>query len=143
MSLKNAGSRTVNTFDKIQKILAAHGANRIMFDYKDGLIVALKFSLVLNDQELVFNLPAMTENVIQIMYGKKDRYGHVKKITDTQREQGYKTAWANIRDWIDAQMAMIDTKQVKMEQVMLPYLIVEHEQTLFEKMEKNEFLRLN
>lgn len=140
MALKNYTSEGRGTFEKIQKVLASHGANKIMYDYgPDGQLTAITFGLEINGQQMGFRLPALVENVVQIMYGKKDRYGNVKKITGAQRDQAYKTAWANIRDWIDAQMALIDTRQVKLEQVFLPYLIVNNNQTLFEQLESRQF----
>lgn len=140
MTLKNYTSEGRGTFEKIQKVLANHGANRIMYDYgPDGQLTAITFGFDLNGQPMGFRLPALVENVVQIMYGKKDRYGNVRKITQAQRDQAYKTAWANIRDWIDAQMALIDTRQVKLEQVFLPYLIMQGNETLFEQLERKQF----
>ena len=140
MALKNYTSEGRGTFEKIQKVLASHGANRIMYDYgPDGQLTAITFGLDLNGQPMGFRLPALVENVVQIMYGGKDRYGYQKKITQAQRDQAYKTAWANIRDWIDAQMALIDTRQVKLEQVFLPYLIMKGNETLFEQLERKQF----
>lgn len=141
MALKNYRSSGSNTFEKIQKVLAMHGANRIMYDYNpDGTLKAITFGLEINGRMMGFRLPAMVENVVQILYGGQDRYGNTKVPTESQRDQAYKTAWANIRDWIDAQMALIDTQQAKLEQVFLPYLIVKGEQTLFEQMEKSQFM---
>lgn len=140
MALKNYTSEGRGTFEKIQKVLASHGAIRIMYDYgPDGQLTAITFRLDINGQPLGFRLPALVENVVQIMYGGKDRYGYAKKITQAQRDQAYKTAWANIRDWIDAQMALIDTRQVKLEQVFLPYLIMKGNETLFEQLERQQF----
>lgn len=140
MALKNYTSEGRGTFDKIQKVLASHGANRIMYDYgPDGQLTAITFGLDINGQPMGFRLPALTENVVQIMYGGEDRWGKQKKITPAHREQAYKTAWANIRDWIDAQMALIDTRQVKLEQVFLPYLVMKDNQTLFEQLESQQF----
>lgn len=140
MALKNYTSEGRGTFEKIQRVLSSHGANRIMYDYgPEGQLTAITFGLDLNGQPMGFRLPALTENVVQIMYGGEDRWGRQKKITQAQRDQAYKTAWANIRDWIDAQMALIDTRQVKLEQVFLPYLIMKDNKTLFEQLERKQF----
>src|SRR5213083_1226287 len=118
MPLKNYTSEGRGTFEKIQNILAVHGANKIMYDYNtDGTLKAITFGFDINGQQAGFRLPALVENVTEILYGGTDRYGRTKKITNSQRDQAYKTAWANIRDWIDAQMALVDTRQVKLEQV--------------------------
>lgn len=134
--IKNATSAGKNTFDKIQGILAIHGASKVMYDYnKQGKLDAISFGLEIDGKPMGFRLPAMVENVTFILYGGKDRWGQPKKVTEAQREQAYKTAWANIRDWIDAQMALIDSQQVKMQQVFLPYLVMKDGRTLSEHVE--------
>lgn len=136
--LKNHRSGGVNTFEKIQKILAENGAKKVMFDYSDeGEMESISFGIMLNGHLAGFKLPAMVENVVEIMYGGLDRYDKPKVPTDAQRAQAYKTAWANVRDWIDAQMAMVKTRQVDVVQVFLPYMVVKGkdgvDQSMYEK----------
>jgi len=138
MSLKNYKSDSRNTFDKIQRILAMNGANKVMFDYKkDGTVESLTFGLEIDGQSRGFRLPAMVENVTEILFGGKDRYGNVKEITQAKREQAYRTAWANIRDWLDAQMALVATKQAKIQQIFLPYAVMKDGRTLSEHVESD------
>ncbi len=133
MALKNRTSQGRNTFEKIQNLLSQNGAKKVMFDYAgDGTLEAISFAMEINGQIAGFRLPALTENVVEIMYGGEDRWGKKKKITPVQREQAYKTAWANIRDWIDAQMALVATRQVEVAQVFLPYMVMKGDKTLYE-----------
>jgi len=144
MALKNYKSEGKNTFEKIQKILSSHGANKIMFDYKkDGTLEAITFGLEIDGKQMGFRLPALVENVVEILYGGEDRWGQPKKITETQREQAYRTAWANIRDWIDAQMALVETKQTKIHQVFLAFVVMKDGRTLSEHFEADPGLLLN
>lgn len=141
MTLKNKSSGSTNTFDKIQKILSESGAKSVMFDYNDnGQIETLSFAIEIDGTRVGFRLPAMVENVTQILYGGRRRGGHkygmILEITDSQREQAYRTAWANIRDWIDAQMALVKTRQVELIQVFLPYMVMKGNQTLYDKVKK-------
>lgn len=137
MSLKNYTSEGRNTFDKIQNILSVHGANKVMFDYKDGKVFAITFSLEIDGKVMGFKLPALVENVTEIMFGGENGWGKPRVITEKNREQAYKTAWANIRDWIDAQMALVATKQAKVQHVFLPYLVMKGGKTLAETIEVN------
>lgn len=131
--LKNAHSTSSRTFDVIQKTLAAHKAIQITYKYDGkGKIVAIEFDLDINGTLYPFRLPARVENVIKIMYGSYP--------SDSQKEQAYRTAWANIRDWITAQCAMIDTGMVKPQEIFLPYMVSHHGRTLYEEMEQNQFL---
>ncbi|MDE2107426.1 MAG: hypothetical protein KGL39_60075 [Patescibacteria group bacterium] len=137
-TLKNSQSTSKNTFDAIQKTLATHNAKQITFDYDGGRIVAIAFSIEVNGILLPFRLPARIQNVEKIMYGKNGN-----TLTTAQKEQAYRTAWANIRDWIAAQMAMIDTGMVKPEEIFLPYLISPQTgQTFYETMAEQKFLLL-
>ena len=137
MALKNYTSAGRNTFEKIQEILSGNGAEKIMFDYKNGKVEAITFSLNIDGKFMGFRLPALVENVTEILYGGEDRWGREKKITELQREQAYKTAWANIRDWIDAHLALVATKQAKINHIFLPYLIMKDSRTLAEHIEQN------
>lgn len=134
MTLKNARSDSTRTFDVIQKCLATHGAQKVMFDYnQEGRVIGFAFMMDIHSRQIGFRLPARIENVERIMYGEKD-------LTPAQKEQAYRTAWANIRDWITAQMALIDTEMVKAEEVFLPYMIAKNGQTLYESIEHRGFM---
>lgn len=141
MALKNKSSKGKNTFEKIQNLLAENGANKVMFDYtQDGKLEAISFAMEINGKIAGFRLSAMIDNVFQIMYPKHGEYRN-KKYLNSWKEQAYITGWANIRDWIDAQMALVATRQVEVAQVFLPYMVMQGNQTLYEKVISNpEFL---
>lgn len=133
--LKNRTSEGRNTFDKIQNLLAKNGAKKVMFDYSgDGTLEAISFALDIDGKLAGFRLPALVENVFQVMYGEAAQHYRNERYLEKWREQAYKTAWANIRDWIDAQLALVATRQVKLEQVFLPYLVIDEKNTtLYDK----------
>ena len=135
MPLKNYRTRlTTDPFSVIQKTLATHKAKQITQEFgDDGRVHALTFSLEINGRPQTFRLPARMENVERLLYGERD-------LTETQKEQAYKTAWANIRDWISAQMALLDTGMVKPEEIFLPYMQDREGVTFFERMEQRGFL---
>lgn len=139
MPLKNYRTRPgADIFGKIQKILAKSGAKRVMYDYdSSGQINGLAFLLEINGNEYPFKMPARVENVAELVF---PGHGGYFNLGDSKRDQVYRIAWANIRDWLDSQVAMKDIGLVKLEEVFLPYLVVSGEQTLFEKMQENKFL---
>lgn len=133
MTIKNKTSQGKNTFDKIQKLLAQNGAKKVMFDYdNDGTLEAISFALEINGKITGFQLPAMVDNVYQILYGHMEPSDN-ERISQGRKDQAYKTAWANIRDWIDAQLALVATRQVEMAQVFLPYMVMKDDRTLYQK----------
>lgn len=133
--LKNASARlTTRPIDTIQEALASHGAKQINLDYEDGQAVAIIFVLEIGGQRHGFRMPARVENVLVKLYGKRRIY------TETQKKQAYVTAWACIRDWITAQLALIDIGLVKMEEVFLPYMLIAEKSTVFDLYEQQQFL---
>ena len=49
-------------------------------------------------------------------------------------QQAVRIAWRIVKDWVRAQMAILETEMVKMEQIFLPYMITNNNQTLYESM---------
>jgi hypothetical protein len=66
------------------------------------------------------------------------------KIENERKEKqdnfAYNVAWANIKDWILAQMALYETQIVTMPQIFLPFLMLGKGQTLYNQLENKQFL---
>lgn len=136
MALKNYTSKSKNTFDVIQKCLASHGAQKLMFDYNSqGQVVALAFAMEIEGRLIGFKLPARIEQVEAVLTEAK-RWSSTQELKD----QAYRTGWANIRDWVTAQMALVDTRMAQLQEVFLPYMAGKNGKTLYESMEENRFL---
>jgi hypothetical protein len=56
------------------------------------------------------------------------------------RTQALQVAWRIVKVWVEAQMAIINTEMARMEQVFLPYMMVNEDQTLYEVMMDKKFL---
>lgn len=126
MAIKNYTS-TVEVYQslgEIQGALASHGARKIMVDYDEGgQPDGVAFALQTPDGVRGFCLPANVEGVRAVFVRQK------LKAADGQAER---TAWRNLRDWVLAQMAIIEAGQVEVEQVFLPYLTDRQGRTLYE-----------
>lgn len=135
--LKNSTSRSTNVFRDIERILVAHKARELHYEYAgddSGRVVALVFALDVEGRRLAFRMPARIEQVESALYGTN------LYLTDAKRKQAYQTGWACVRDWIDAQMAMIDIRLAKAEEIFLPYLLdASGQQTLYERMSAARF----
>lgn len=92
--------------------------------WKDGRIKSVVFVIPTDKGTLAFKLPARVEQVEKIIGNK---------------EQAERTAWRNIKDWVDAQLALIETEQVEVTEVFLPYLTDSAGRTMYEKLEKGGF----
>jgi hypothetical protein len=135
MPLKNFSSSSAlpNIFAAINKTLVSHGARQIVYDYEQGTgrIVGIIFIVETVSGPLTIKLPAMFDRVKVIFDKQGVRY---------KPEQPYRTTWATLRDWVDAQMALIDWQMAKMEQVFLPYAVTREGKTFFEVIENKKFL---
>lgn len=129
--IKNYSTKVpvLQTVGEIQGILATHGARKVMMDYGDnGQVNAITFALDLNGTLRGFRLEANPHGVISVM--KKER----TKCTDEQAER---IAWRNIKDWIAAQVALVETEQASMAELFFSKLIGSKENTLYQAYQQN------
>lgn len=49
-------------------------------------------------------------------------------------------AWRILKDWIEAQMALLDIEMVRFEEIFLPYIETAGGRTIYEKLEEQKFL---
>ena len=133
MKLKNytSSSPLPNIFNAIEKTLAEHKAKQIIRDYDgQGRISSISFVIDTSKGSIGIRLPARFDKVERLFQEQGINY---------KPEQPYRTAWATLRDWIDAQMALIDWEMVKPEEVFLPYAVNRDGRTYFEVIESQGF----
>ena len=70
-----------------------------------------------------FRLPAAVEGTLRVFQKQKIK---------ADREQAEKTAWRNVRDWVLAQIALIELCDAEIEEVFLPYLTDNSGKTLYQ-----------
>jgi hypothetical protein len=115
MPIKNYTSNvdSYTSLGELQGALARGGATRILINYDGGKPIGVMFSLQNERGIMNFALPANVEGVLEVFRNQK---------VSANRDQAERTAWRNIRDWVLAQMAFIESGAVKMDEVFLPYL---------------------
>jgi hypothetical protein len=127
---------TDKTIGEIQKCLASHGASAILAEYDDeGMIASISFQIVLDDQKIGFRLPSDWRPVLKIL----EQSPKVPRRLCT-KEQAIRVSWRIIKTWIEAQMAIVETKMVKMDQVFLPYAVAANGKTLYEHVKASNLL---
>lgn len=118
------------TLGEIQGILVKHGAKRIMQDYDDaGHIVALTFGIETPGGLRGVRLPANADAVQAVL---------TKQKVKCDREQAERVAWRIVKDWVEAQMAILESEMVQLDQIFLPYMVNDKGQTVFEVYRKNQ-----
>ena len=122
------GIEVDKTVAEIQKILTKNGANAILVENDDtGQIVALSFKVKMEQGDVGFRLPSDWRPVLHILE-------HDPKVPRPKRtkEQALRVAWRIIKDWVEAQMAIVQTRMVKLDQVFLPYAVAKDGRTFYE-----------
>lgn len=112
---------------EIQGILVAHGAKHILMDYDNGLPIGLSFIVETPYGETPFRLPANVDRVWKVLNKQRVR-------TQVPEEMAYRVAWRILKDWVRAQMAILETEMVSIDQIFLPYMQMQSGKILYEVM---------
>jgi hypothetical protein len=115
------------TASEIIRLLTTKGATQVLTDYRDGAPVGLAFVLPTPAGMQRYRLPVDTGAVEKVMNrhdsGVPNRY--------RTRLQAERVAWRILKDWVAAQLAIIETQMVTVDQVFLPYMLI-GDQTVYE-----------
>src|ERR1019366_8173145 len=138
MPIKNyttmvAEDRTVG---EIMGLLSTKGARSISINYDEGGGPdGISFVIAVENTPIPFRLPCNFEGVRRAMYEEfKDRGARARWERDGQRqEQVRRIAWRIVKDWVAAQMALIEAHQASLAQVFFPYATDNRGMTAFDK----------
>lgn len=114
-----------------------HRAKSIMKNYEGESITGLSFLIDTGVQQIPVRLPVKVDECLEVLEREKANGARSIKAT---REQAERVAWRILKDWVEAQMALLDIEMVKFEEIFLPYIEMQGGQTVFEKLEANQFL---
>lgn len=128
------------TVGEIQKVLGKYGAEKILTEYKNNEVSSVSFSIKINNNDIPFKLPCRQEAIYKFLSCRIKKYhsGTEKRI----QIQAKRVAWRQILRWIEAQLALVETNMVKIQEVFMPYIQVNEKQTLFDKLEQEKFKML-
>lgn len=128
MPIKNYTTEVAEekTVGEIMGLLAAKSARSIRIDYDDqNRPRAIGFIIFVDITPIPFRLPCNFEGVFKSLANRyKDRWA--KQAWEKKPEsmaQSRRVAWRIIKDWVGAQMAIIEAEQASMVQVFLPYAV--------------------
>lgn len=111
-------------------ILANAGARKISIDMESKIPVGLSFVIKTRWGDRAFEMPANIEGTYQALV--RARTAHHIQPKFVTREQAARVTWRVLKDWLEVQVAMIDAGLTEMEQIMLPYVLVEPQKTLYQ-----------
>lgn len=128
------------TISEIQQILARRGAQKISIDNdKEGNPCALSFLMLWDMRPVAYMLPCNFKGILRATQNDK-------KISRSQctTEQALRVGWRILKDWIAAQMAIVEAEAATVPQVFLPYAVTTTGKTVYENISerKNDLLQL-
>jgi bifunctional pyridoxal-dependent enzyme with beta-cystathionase and maltose regulon repressor activities len=103
--------------------------------YEHGEVTGVSFVLSTPAGDVGYSLPVEVHSVLKVL-AEQDR----AKLLDTRNRPagGYgsgqhaaRVAWRIAKDWLEAQLALIEARLATLDQVMLPYLVTDTGETLY------------
>ena len=144
------------TIYRIEQVLLRCGVRGIMKEYGiDQSITAITFKIEVDGKPVAIRLPVKEDQATGILWkeyagddydNKKDtivehRAGQKRKRRGDFAEQGARTAWKIVQDWVEVQMSMIQTGQAELMEVFLPY-VFDGKRTYFTAIKESKFAGL-
>jgi hypothetical protein len=122
--------------NEIQDLLVTYGATAILTEYDNGEVIAVSFKHKTGDIEIPYRLPSRWQEVKKLL-------AKARRSSSNIDAEAKRIAWRQTRRWVEAQLAYVQTNQVKFEQVFLAYMQVGlGSETLYERLEGNRFRML-
>jgi|SRR5579863_1005408 len=121
---------------EIMKMLAKFRAQAVMVEHDEtGTIVAMSFKILVDGNPVGYKLPVQWREVLHII-NEDRRVPNAKK----NNEHAKCVAWRIMKDWVEAQLAILETNMVTVDQVFLPYAVARDGRTLYEAVKSSNLL---
>lgn len=132
------------TASEIARCLSSHGAQAVMTEYdkEEGFVTSLSFKIEISGHPVGFRLPCDWRPVQAILVKGKKRPSEYDKdrrarFDSDWKLQSVRTSWRIVKDWVEAQMALVECQMVTTQEVFLPYAVMQDGRTLSEHVESN------
>lgn len=111
-------------------ILAAKGALAIQIEYDNGEPSAMSFKIKHEEQEIPFKLPCNWRGVLKAL----EKNVTYRTRVHPDAAQAKRVSWRILKDYVEAQMAIVESNQAEMAEVFMGYAITAGGVTLFQRM---------
>ena len=126
------------TASEIQARLAKAKAQAVLCEYgDDGVMSAMSFRVLTKYGVVSFRMPANTSGVLRAL----TKSPSVPKRLKT-KQQAANVAWRVLKDWIEAQLAIVEAEMADMAEVFLPYAQDNSGRTMYQALEASGFKTL-
>lgn len=119
------------TASDIIGMLAAKGARAIGMEYDgNGNVTSLAWQSMTQHGPIPFRLPVDVDAVYKIL----TRQNVLRSDDKARFQQARRVAWRILKDWVEAQLALLETEMVTLDQLFLPYATGADGRTLYDHM---------
>ena len=128
------------TVTEVMGLLVAKGPDEISIVYDDDRQpCGLKWTVQSPRLgRVAFALPCNTDAV----FVKLTEQRVMVTSPESRRHQAIRTSWRILKDWVEAQMALLETGMVTIDEIFLPYML-SGGQTFYQALVAGEFKALN
>jgi len=145
MNIKNYTSSVpaVQSIADIERILVSMGAKNIMKEYDGfGKVDSIMFSIPRGESSVPVKLPARREAIKKLFLEQYKRTPNREQI-ETAAAQAERSAWKNVKEWVELQATMIKLEQAEFMEVFMPYIYsMSQGKTAFQIAKDNSFQKL-
>lgn len=129
----------IETVSQIQAILRQGKARSVSMEFDDDARpCGVAFTLRTEYGERTFMLPVRVDAVWRTLK-KQAALGQIRQNYATQA-QAERVAWRIIKDWLEAQLALVEADLAVMDEVMLPYMKAPNGELMYASFKAHELL---
>jgi hypothetical protein len=114
-------------------------ATAILSEYDGaGNVIAVSFRVDTIMGPMSFRLPCNPQAISTIL-NKQVQAKVIPKRFHNDMDQARRVGWRIIKDWLEAQMAIVATEMVTLDQVFLPYAQMKNGDTVYEMLQRKGY----
>jgi hypothetical protein len=131
------------TAGECQHLLGRSGASAVAVHFEDGEPAGLSFRLDTPHGRRDFTLPVNIDGMLAVL--RKTDFSTLhqsrrQRDAYQERQHAANVAWRVVKDWLEANLALIAAGMATLDEAMLPYLVVDEGRTLYQAYREREGL---
>lgn len=131
------------TATECMSLLARHRARQVSIDYDDdGQPAGLSFTMTTSWGPRQFAMPVNVAGTQKRLRIECDKGSSPVGPRHTTGEHARRVAWRVMKDWLDAQLAIIDAGLAELAEIMLPWMRVDPGRTMWQAYQEHELREL-
>lgn len=132
----------MTTASECLALLVRHDAQQVSIDLRDGEPTGLSFIMKTTWGARQFALPVNVAGTQKKLRQECDKSSSPVQPRHATEEHARRVAWRVLRDWLDAQLAITAAGLAELTEIMLPWMRVDHDHTLYQAYQEHELKSL-